>query len=131
MNLDQYPFYKKARKVWADAQIEQIVKGLHKYEEPFNPHSWTPEELLNHAVMENVDQLHYMVGLYELIKELKIDNYALKQEIEYLNVENERLQRQIPYEPVEDDTLPVLDLNEGESLEDKIKRIINKEVYGL
>lgn len=125
MNLDQYPFYKKARKIWADTQVEQIVKGLHKYEEPFNPHSWTPEQLLQHAVMENVDQLHYMVGLFDLIKQLRNENQQLKYEIEKLHEENHCLrfgEDRSFREPCEDDYLPVV--NEEESIEDKIKRII-------
>jgi hypothetical protein len=61
------PFYKKALTLFTKTQETQIKKGLEKYPEPFNPHSWTPEELLNHALEETVDLTHYLVGLKELL----------------------------------------------------------------
>ena len=67
--IGQYPFYKKARDLFLKTQLTQIVKGLHKYEEPFNPKSWTPDQLLNHALEEAVDLTHYLVGLKDLLDE--------------------------------------------------------------
>jgi hypothetical protein len=61
------PFYKKALALFTRTQEAQIKKGMEKYPEPFNPHSWTPEELLNHALEETVDLTHYLVGLKELL----------------------------------------------------------------
>ena len=61
------PFYKKALALFTRTQENQIQKGLAKYPEPFNPHNWTPEELLNHALEETVDLTHYLVGLKELL----------------------------------------------------------------
>jgi hypothetical protein len=61
------PFYEKAKALWQRTQDAQILKGLQKYPEPFNPHSWTPEQLLNHALEETVDLTHYLVGLKELL----------------------------------------------------------------
>lgn len=58
-------FYEKARNLWQKVQDAQIMKGLKKYPEPFNPHNWTAEELLNHALEESVDLTHYLVGLKE------------------------------------------------------------------
>jgi hypothetical protein len=59
------PFYEKARNLFLRTQDAQIQKGLLKYPEPFNPMSWTPQELLNHALEESVDLVHYLVGLKE------------------------------------------------------------------
>jgi hypothetical protein len=84
------PFYKKALALFTKTQESQIEKGLKKYPEPFNPHSWTPEELLNHALEETVDLTHYLVGLKDLldVKDL---------EIRKLHKEIRALKRQIPY----------------------------------
>jgi hypothetical protein len=81
------PFYKKALQLFAKTQSAQIEKGLKKYPEPFNPMSWTPEELLNHALEESVDLVHYLVGLKELLD-------AKSDEIELLKFENKRLVKQ-------------------------------------
>jgi phosphopantetheine adenylyltransferase len=71
------PFYKKALALFTNTQEAQIKKGLAKYTEPFNPHHWTPEELLNHALEETVDLTHYLVGLKELLdaKDKEIEKY--------------------------------------------------------
>lgn len=71
------PFYKKALQLFTRTQEAQIQKGMEKYPEPFNPHSWTPEELLNHALEETVDLTHYLVGLKELLdeKDKEIEKY--------------------------------------------------------
>lgn len=94
--VNVYPFYQRARELWMETQVEQIVKGLHKYEEPFNPRSWTPEELLKHAMQENVDQQHYLVGLFEHIEALKRENTFLKTEVERLRAEVEHLKFTLP-----------------------------------
>ena len=69
--INQYPFYQRVRNLWAETQNEQILKGLHKYPEAFNPRSWTPEQLLKHALQESVDQVTYLVGLMELIEDME------------------------------------------------------------
>jgi hypothetical protein len=86
------PFYEKARNLFLKTQDAQIQKGLQKYPEPFNPMSWTPQELLNHALEETVDSVHYLVGL-KVQLDAK-DNYIkqLEQELRYLKSENTRLQ---------------------------------------
>jgi hypothetical protein len=96
--IHSYPFYQRARDLWLETQVDQIIKGLHKYEEPFNPRSWTAEELLKHAMQENVDQQHYLVGLYEHIEDLKRAN-------EYFKEENARLRKELEQAR---HTLPVL-----------------------
>jgi hypothetical protein len=77
-------FYKKALQLFTRTQEAQIQKGLAKYPEPFNPHSWSPDELLNHALEETVDLTHYLVGLKELLdakdKEIEDLKYLLAQE---------------------------------------------------
>ena len=86
------PFYEKARNLWQAVQNAQILKGLQKYPEPFNPHNWTSEELLNHALEEAVDLTHYLVGLKEQL-DTKDDYIAqLEQELRHLKSENTRLQ---------------------------------------
>lgn len=87
-NLDIFPFYKKARALWEDTQINQIVKGLHKYEEPFTPEHWTMDELLNHALEESVDLVHYLVGMKEL-------DDSKQKEIDVLYEQNEELMDEI------------------------------------
>jgi|GEM_PF-5109668 len=71
-NLEKHlnhPFYQKANNYREEVRIGQIKKGSEKYLEPFNPKSWTAKELLEHAMQENVDQAHYIYGLYEKIEE--------------------------------------------------------------
>jgi hypothetical protein len=50
--------YDAASKHWLKVQQEQIQKGMEKYGTPLNPSDWTGKQLLNHAVQENVDQMH-------------------------------------------------------------------------
>jgi hypothetical protein len=69
--VNSYPFYQKARELWMETQDTQILKGLQKYPEPFTPTHWTPKQLLTHLLQESVDQVHYAVGLMELIEELE------------------------------------------------------------
>jgi chromosome segregation ATPase len=77
-----HPFYKNARNEWIKTQDEQILKGSEKYPEPFTPSSWSNEQLAEHAIQENVDQLHYIVGMKERMEQQE-------KEIERLNKENE------------------------------------------
>jgi hypothetical protein len=109
-----FPFYEKAKELWANTQKQQIIKGLKKYPEPFNPHSWTPEELLNHALEETVDLTHYLVGLKELLdakdKEIRIlkNNFEmLKSDHNYLIRDYEALKNK-PNINFEDKPLPVI-----------------------
>jgi hypothetical protein len=67
----EHPFYSEANKYREQERIGQIVKGSEKYQEPFNPASWTAKQLLSHAMQENVDQGHYIYGLYEKIEEME------------------------------------------------------------
>jgi hypothetical protein len=81
------PFYKKALTLFTKTQETQIKKGLEKYPEPFNPHSWTPEELLNHALEETVDLTHYLVGLKDLLDVKDYEIRKLSNEVRRLKTE--------------------------------------------
>lgn len=73
----KHPFYDEANEYREMVRNEQILKGAEKYPEPFNPFSWTPEQLIQHFMQENVDQSHYAFGLYQQIQKLTEDNIAL------------------------------------------------------
>lgn len=94
------PFYEKARSLWQSVQNAQILKGLKKYPEPFNPNSWTPDELLNHALEETVDLTHYLVGLKELLDErdaiIEKQKHAISENCD-LRKEIERLKDELEY----------------------------------
>lgn len=57
------PLYKQALAFWRAIQQRQIKKGAAKYPEPLGYYNWKPLELINHAVEENVDQMHYLTAL--------------------------------------------------------------------
>lgn len=59
--------YAKAREMWLKVHQEQIEKGEAKYPEPLNHENWTMEQLIHHAMQENIDQFHYLTAM--LIKE--------------------------------------------------------------
>lgn len=119
--VNAYPFYKKARELWMDAQEGQILKGLQKYPEPFTPSHWTAEQLLNHALEESVDLTHYLVGLKELLDEKDaiiekqkyaiIENCELRKTIVRLEdeIEQLKLMKGIITQEIERNTLPVID----------------------
>ncbi|MBG9783568.1 hypothetical protein [Shouchella lehensis] len=91
MDLKQHMehiFYKEAHQIWQSVQQEQIRKGAEKYPLPFNPDNWTEKDLLQHAMQENVDQVHYMYGLYLKIKQR---NEVIKQTIRSLQTRDESL----------------------------------------
>jgi hypothetical protein len=67
--INLYPFYKKARDLWLETQVNQILKGLQKYHEPLTPKKHTAKQLLTHAMEESVDLTHYLIALDELIEE--------------------------------------------------------------
>lgn len=74
-----HPFYKEVRDCWQITQGGQIRKGAEKYDEPFNPASWSASELLEHAMQENVDQAHYMYGLYVKMYEMETELKELRE----------------------------------------------------
>lgn len=67
IHLD-HPFYAEAHDYREQERREQILKGAAKYPKPFDPSDWTAKELLQHAMQENIDQGHYIYGLFEKIE---------------------------------------------------------------
>lgn len=93
-----HKFYGDARKIWVNHQLTQIEKGSEKYPEPFTPSSWSNEQLVEHAIQENVDQLHYIVGIKErmeqqetTITDLRKENSELWAKLTALQIENNKL----------------------------------------
>jgi hypothetical protein len=123
------PFYKKALELFTRTQKAQIQKGLDKYPEPFNPHSWSPDELLNHALEETVDLTHYLVGLKDQLDVLTYEKRQLQNEVRRLKtvlghfkcpekvVRNLKEEGKFPTLPdiLEDEPLSVLDMTKGVS----------------
>lgn len=72
-----HPFYKDVETYREDVRIGQIIKGSEKYPEPFTTSSWTNDEIVEHAMQENVDQAHYIYAAKERMDELqrKVDRY--------------------------------------------------------
>jgi len=85
--------YDRAKELWANVQREQIEKGMEKYGTPLNPDDWTNEQLLNHAVQENVDQMHYMTSLYEKLSSTTTEMHVRENEIKKLRRENNNLKQ--------------------------------------
>lgn len=90
-NLDKqlnHPFYAASHEFRAEVELETMKKAAKKYPEPFNPHSWTNEQLAKHAMAENYDQQNYIFGMFEKLKwyeselaKIKEENETLKQAI--------------------------------------------------
>ena len=74
-----HPFYKDAHTYRELTRHGQIVKGAEKYDEPFTPSSWTALELLQHAMQENVDQAHYIYGMYQKVQEMEKELKELRE----------------------------------------------------
>lgn len=72
-----HPFYKDVETYREGIRIGQIIKGSEKYPEPFTTSSWTNDEIVAHAMQENVDQAHYIYAAKERLDELqgKADRY--------------------------------------------------------
>lgn len=97
-----HDFYRNANVYREGVRKGQILKGADKYPEPFNPKSWTPRELLEHAMQENVDQGHYIFGLYEKLEEMERQTREYQERINkaqlanfYLNENNVYLRNQV------------------------------------
>ena len=88
VNHLDHPFYSEAREYWQSVQEGQIHKGAEKYPEPFNPSNWTARQLLEHAMQENVDQAHYIYGMYTKM-------YEMEQEIQELREFRDNVQKTV------------------------------------
>lgn len=87
-HLDNW-VYKEARKFTEEIRTEQILKGAEKYPVPLGDADWTPEQLVHHAMQENIDQAHYLTMLAFEIR-------MLKTKVERLEKENADLKRKAP-----------------------------------
>lgn len=85
------PFYKKVDEITEKVAVQQILKGAEKYDEPFNPASWTGEQLVNHGLQEARDLQVYLVGLKEHIERLEEDKKFLQSSIDSLHYANKML----------------------------------------
>lgn len=83
-----YWFYSMARGLWCTYQERQIKKGLEKYGVPLNGARLSWQEVFEHAVEENVDQMHYLTLL-------KIKLQKMQTEIDNLRAENKRLKERL------------------------------------
>jgi len=81
------PFYRECDDYREVQRLGQIKKGADKYPEPFNPNSWSGEELLAHAMQENVDQAHYIYGTYKKLSDAKLMISDVLNNIESLTTE--------------------------------------------
>ncbi|QGF21765.1 hypothetical protein Sam46_gp66 [Bacillus phage vB_BcM_Sam46] len=90
-----HPFYQRANEYREEERRNQIVKGSEKYPTPFEPMEWTPKQLLQHAMQENVDQAHYIYGLYEWIEEMENEISSLKQQRDWEKNKADKLEKQV------------------------------------
>lgn len=80
-HLDNW-LYRKAREFTEEVRFEQIIKGADKYPVPLGDADWTPEQLVHHAMQENVDQAHYLTMLRHEIQKLRDENADLKAKLD-------------------------------------------------
>jgi hypothetical protein len=78
-----HPFYKRVDEFRDEVKREALLKAADKYPEPFNPQSWTSEQLAKHAMAENYDQGNYIIGLYDKCVELEERLKEMQIEAEY------------------------------------------------
>lgn len=68
-----HPFYAEVKEYVDEVEHQQILKGAEKYPEPYNPNSWTGEELALHAMQELRDGQVYVTGMRQrMLKQEKI-----------------------------------------------------------
>lgn len=64
-------FYQDVNDYREKIRVGQILKGAQKYPEPFTTASWSNEEIIAHAMQENVDQSHYIYAAFERMQVLE------------------------------------------------------------
>lgn len=74
----EHPFYGQVKEYVDEVEHQQILKGAEKYKEPFNPDSWTGDELALHAMQELRDGQVYVTGLRDRIRKLEKELKSLK-----------------------------------------------------
>lgn len=67
---EEQPLYDEARSYFAEVQEGQIEKGRKKYPADLNEDNWTALDLIDHAMQEAVDQIHYLTALRRKIRKL-------------------------------------------------------------
>lgn len=66
-----HPFYQEVDNYRNEIKLGTMKKAAVKYDEPFDPESWTSDELSDHAMMENYDQSVYITGLRDRCRKLE------------------------------------------------------------
>lgn len=84
-----HAFYEDVKRFWNEVRQGQIKKGAEKYPEPFNPDSWSCDELANHAMQENVDQAVYITGMRDRMRKQEKEIEWLRQELQTVQTEAE------------------------------------------
>lgn len=85
-------FYQDAESYRRGVRFGQIKKGSEKYPEPFTTASWTNDEIVEHAMQENVDQSHYIYACKERMDEQEKEIERLRQALREIAY-NESIQR--------------------------------------
>lgn len=67
------PLYGEAKALFERVQARQIAKGAEKYPEPLKAASWSLPQLIDHAMEEVVDQVHYITAIKERGDQLAVD----------------------------------------------------------
>lgn len=62
------PFYKEVDDFVKETKEQQILKGAEKYPEPFDPDSWSIEELAVHGMQELRDAQVYITGMRDRMR---------------------------------------------------------------
>lgn len=87
----KHPFYQDVNEYREMVRVGQILKGAEKYPEPFTTSSWSNDEIIEHAMQENVDQAHYIYAAKERMEVQRIQIVKLVKENERLRKEIDRL----------------------------------------
>ncbi|MDN4525339.1 hypothetical protein [Fictibacillus fluitans] len=67
----QHPFYRETDDYRDEIKMRTLEKAAVKYPEPFNPESWTSDQLADHAMAENYDQSNYITGMRNRMRKLE------------------------------------------------------------
>lgn len=78
-----HPFYGEVKDFVGEVEQQQILKGAEKYTEPFNPDSWSGDELAVHAMQELRDGQVYVTGMRDRMRKQAEQIETLKAEVEY------------------------------------------------
>lgn len=106
------PFYKEVDRESKRIKHDQLYKAASKYEKPFHPNDWTAEQLKDHILQENYDQLVYAVALAWKLEEYEDKFKALEEENKDLKNELEEMSERVH------------DLEfENQNLEDKVEEL--------